>query len=239
MGSGTPAAPSRHLQHPRRSANEEGGPGAGPDRPPVRGPRGKEALVDEVLQDLLQQLDPHSYYISAAELRAAQEPLEGSFEGIGVEFAIQRDTIVVVAPWKAVHQALGIRSGTASCRRTTCHWPGGDRQREVMDNLRGPGGSEVKVTLLRPGRKAPFDVTITRGKVPIASVAAAILTPDSTGYIKLVRFARTTHEEFLQAADDLLSRGMKRLVLDLRGNGGEATSTRPSTWPMSSLPKDG
>ena len=182
----------------------------------------KEALVDEVLQDLLQQLDPHSYYISAAELRAAQEPLEGSFEGIGVEFAIQRDTIVVVAPVEGgPSEALGIRSGDRILQADSVPLAGvGITNREVMDNLRGPGGSEVKVTLLRPGRKAPFDVTITRGKVPITSVAATILTPDSTGYIKLVRFARTTHEEFLQAADDLLSRGMKRLVLDLRGNGG-------------------
>lgn len=182
----------------------------------------KNALVDEVLQDILQRLDPHSYYISAAELRAAQEPLEGHFDGIGVEFAIQRDTVVVVAAVEGgPSEALGIRAGDRILAADGESLAGvGITNDGVMKSLRGPKGSEVTVSLLRTGRPDPFDITIKRGKIPIHSVAAALLGSDGTGYIKLVRFAKNTHEEFLAAAKDLKEQGMQRMVLDLRGNGG-------------------
>jgi len=182
----------------------------------------KNALVDEVLQDILQRLDPHSYYISAAELRAAQEPLEGSFDGIGVEFAIQRDTVMVVAAVEGgPSEALGIRAGDRILKADDKVLAGVNITNDgVMKTLRGPKGSEVTVSILRTGQAKPFDVTIKRGKIPINSVAASILSSDGTGYIKLVRFAKNTHEEFLKAANDLEKQGMKRMVLDLRGNGG-------------------
>ncbi len=182
----------------------------------------KEQLVEEVLQDLLQRLDPHSYYISAAELRAAQEPLEGSFEGIGVEFAIQRDTVVVIAPVEGGPSAsLGIRAGDRILAADGQSMTGADITNDlVMERLRGPGGSTVKVSILRKGQARPFEVSIQRGKIPITSVAASLMRPDSTGYIKLVRFARTTHQEVVDAARELRAAGMERLVLDLRGNGG-------------------
>lgn len=182
----------------------------------------KGELVEEVIQDLLQHLDPHSYYISAKELHAAQEPLEGSFEGIGVEFAIQRDTVVVIAPVEGgPSAALGIRAGDRIVSADAKGMAGvGITNEQVMEHLRGPGGSEVTVGILRRGNSKPFDVRIARGKIPINSVAVSLILPDATGYIKLVRFARTTHEEFQRAAEDLTTRGMQRLVLDLRGNGG-------------------
>ncbi|HEY0978590.1 MAG TPA: S41 family peptidase [Flavobacteriales bacterium] len=178
-------------------------------------------LVDEVLQDMLQRLDPHSYYISAAELQQAQEPLEGSFMGIGVEFAIQRDTIVVISPVEGgPSAALGIRAGDRIISADGKPLAGVKVANEdVMKALRGPGGSKVTVAIVR-GTAKPFDVVIERGEIPINSVAAALLEPDGTGYIRLTRFARTTHEEFVKAAQDLLAQGMQRLVLDLRGNGG-------------------
>ncbi len=182
----------------------------------------KEALVEEVLQEMLQRLDPHSYYISAAELSAATEPLEGSFDGIGVEFAIQRDTVVVVNPVEGGPSAqVGIRAGDRLLKADTVSLAGvGISNNGVMKQLRGPKGSKVTVLLARRGRKEPIAVTITRGAIPINSVAAALLRPDGTGYIKLSRFAKNTHAEFLASADGLRARGMQRLVLDLRGNGG-------------------
>ncbi len=182
----------------------------------------KDALVDEVLQDILQQLDPHSYYISAAELQAAQEPLEGSFDGIGVEFAIQRDTVVVVSTIEGgPSEARGIKAGDRILKADSTMLAGVDITNDgVTKALRGPKGSEVRVTLLRRGMPKTFPVTIERGKIPIRSVAVALLQPDGTGYIKLIRFAKQTHEELVSAADDLRARGMERLVLDLRGNGG-------------------
>lgn len=181
----------------------------------------KGALVEEVLQEMLHRLDPHSYYISAAELTAATEPLEGSFDGIGVEFAIQRDTVVVVAPVEGGPSAqLGIRAGDRILKADTVSLAGaGITNDGVMKLLRGPKGSKVTVLIGRPGRP-PMEVAITRGAIPINSVAAALLRPDGTGYIKLSRFAKNTHAEFLAAADGLRAQGMQRLVLDLRGNGG-------------------
>lgn len=181
----------------------------------------EDVLVDEVIEDLLQRLDPHSYYISHRDLRAAQEPLEGSFEGIGVEFTIQEDTVVVIAPVEGgPSEKLGIRAGDRFLSADGKPMAGvGITNQDVMDRLRGPGGSKVMVSILRKGRK-PFDVEIERGKIPINSVAASLLAPDKVGYIKLVRFARTTHDEFVAAAQDLLDQGMETLVLDLRGNGG-------------------
>ncbi|MBL7983456.1 MAG: S41 family peptidase [Flavobacteriales bacterium] len=181
----------------------------------------EDKLVDEVLQDMLQKLDPHSYYISAAELRAAQEPLEGSFMGIGVEFALQRDTIVVISPVEGGPSAkLGIRAGDRIVSADGKALAGVHIANEdVMKALRGPAGSKVTIGIVR-GREAPFDVEVERGEIPINSVTVALLEADGTGYIKLSRFARTTEEEFLTAAKGLLQQGMKRLVLDLRGNGG-------------------
>lgn len=182
----------------------------------------KNALVDEVLQDLLQRLDPHSYYISAADLRAAQEPLIGSFDGIGVEFAIQYDTVVVISPVEGgPSAAVGIRAGDRILSADGELLAGiGISNDLVMKRLRGPKGSEVVVSILRRGTDKPFDVTIERGKIPIHSVSASLLDDDGTGYIKLVRFAQQTHEEFVSAATELRAKGMRRLVLDLRGNGG-------------------
>lgn len=181
----------------------------------------EDKLVDEVLEDMLQKLDPHSYYISAAELQAAQEPLEGSFTGIGVEFALQRDTIVVITPVQGgPSEAMGIRAGDRIVSADGKSLAGVDvTNDQVMKALRGEKGS--KVTLgIRRGSAKPFDVVVERGEIPINSIPVALIEPDGTGYIKLSRFARTTEEEFIRAADTLRAQGMRRLVLDLRGNGG-------------------
>ncbi len=178
-------------------------------------------LVDDVLQNMLQQLDPHSYYIPASELQAAQEPLEGSFMGIGVEFAQQHDSIVVVATIEGgPSEAMGIRPGDRLVSADSVKLTGPSITNDmVMKALRGPAKTKVAVGVVRKGGK-PFEVNITRGPIPINSVAVSLLGPDSTGYLKLSRFARTTHEEFVKATSALKAKGMKRLVLDLRGNGG-------------------
>ncbi len=178
-------------------------------------------LVDAVLEDMLQKLDPHSYYISAEDLQAAQEPLEGSFMGIGVEFALQRDTIVVISPVEGgPSAALGIRAGDRIISADGKPLANVKISNEgVMKALRGAEGSKVTIGVKR-GSGKPFDVAITRGEIPINSVAVALLDHDSTGFIKLSRFARTTEEEFVRAATELQRKGMRRLVLDLRGNGG-------------------
>ncbi len=177
-------------------------------------------LVEHTIEDMLHQLDPHSAYIPADQLQATNEPLEGNFDGIGVEFHIQNDTIMVVtAVSGGPSDALGIQAGdriiavdgknVANTNITSS---------QVMQALRGPGGTKVKVTIYRNGNTT--DYTITRGKIPIYSVDVAYMLNDMTGYIKVSHFGDHTYEEYLDGFVKLKEQGMKNLVLDLRGNPG-------------------
>jgi carboxyl-terminal processing protease len=182
----------------------------------------REMLVNSSIEKMLQALDPHSAYIPAEELRSANEPLEGNFEGIGVEFHIQSDTIMVVSALSGgPSEAVGIRAGDRIVKVEDTLVAGvGITNAEVMQKLRGPGGTKVNVKIARRGVSKLLDFTITRGKIPIYSLDVAYMVNDSTGYIKISRFAATTYEEFMQAALPLKKKGMKHLVLDLRGNPG-------------------
>lgn len=182
----------------------------------------QKALVEGVIQDMLQELDPHSYYISAEELQRFQEPLEGNFDGIGVEFMLQKDTIVVISPVEGgPSEAVGIRAGDRIVEVDGEVIAGTDlNNQDVIDKLRGERGTKVTVGILHPRSKDLLDVVITRAQIPIYSVAINYMVNEKTGYIKLSRFARTTYEEFMQAANELKAQGMEKLVLDLRGNGG-------------------
>lgn len=182
----------------------------------------RQHLVDNALQTMLQDLDPHSYYISAEELSALNEPLEGNFEGIGIEFSIQQDTIVVITPIEGGPSAtLGIQAGDRIIKVEDKSVAGtGIANKEVMNLLRGKRNTEVKVSIMRRGVNEPVVFTITRDKIPIHSVDVAFMLSADAGYIKISRFSKTTFEEFNEASEKLLRKGMKKLVLDLRGNGG-------------------
>jgi carboxyl-terminal processing protease len=182
----------------------------------------KNELVDNVINSILQQLDPHSYYITADELRAMNEPLEGNFEGIGIEFSIQNDTIVVIAPVSGgPSEKLGIEAGDRIVKVNDTLIAGiGVTNKDVMDKLRGKKGSIVKVTIYRQGQKKLLDFDIERDKIPIYSVDVSYMLNTTTGYLKLSRFSKTTFEEFSSASTKLLNQNMKNMILDLRGNGG-------------------
>ena len=180
----------------------------------------QKKLVENTIEDLLHQLDPHSAYIPADDLQATNEPLEGNFDGIGVEFHVQNDTIMVVTAISGgPSDALGIQPGdriinvdgknVANIHITNS---------QVMQSLRGPGGTKVKVTILRNSKK--IDCTITRGKIPIRSVDVSYMLNTETGYIKVSHFGDKTYEEYLEGFMKLNESGMKNLVLDLRGNPG-------------------
>jgi carboxyl-terminal processing protease len=181
-----------------------------------------DKLVDESIQHLLTRLDPHSAYIPAADRLAANEDLRGNFDGIGVEFNIFQDTIVVVAPLSGgPSEALGIQSGDKIIRVDDKNVAGiGITNAEVMKALKGPRGTEVKVNIKRNGRPDPLEFTIVRDKIPQNSVDVAYLADPETGYIKVSRFSATTYDEFSAALKELQQQGMKRLVLDLQGNPG-------------------
>ena len=182
----------------------------------------REQLVDQTIENLLQKLDPHSYYISATELQAMNEPLEGSFEGIGVQFSIQKDTVVVVTPISGGPSAeVGIAAGDRIIKVDGELIAGtGIRNADVMRLLKGEGGTLVNLDIHRNGTESLMPFAITRGKIPIYSVDVGYMVNDTTGYIKISRFSRETYTEFQNKYTVLLEKGMTKLVLDLRGNGG-------------------
>lgn len=181
-----------------------------------------DKLVDESIQHLLAKLDPHSVYIPASDRLQANEDLRGNFDGIGVEFNIFQDTIVVISPLAGgPSEALGILSGDKILQVNGKDVAGiGITSPDVMKLLKGPSGTEVKVTIQRNGSPEPLEFNIVRDKIPQFSLDVAYMVDHETGYIKISRFAATTYEEFSVALNKLKERGMKRLVLDLQSNGG-------------------
>jgi carboxyl-terminal processing protease len=179
-------------------------------------------LVEDAITAMLHKLDPHSSYIPSEDLQAMNEPLEGNFDGIGVEFHIQNDTILVVAPVSGgPSEALGIQSGDRIIKIEDTLVAGtGITNSDVMRKLRGPSGSKVSVSISRKGNEDLIDYTITRGKIPIYSIEASYMMDEQTGYIKITRFGATTYDEFMTALSRLKKEGMDDLVLDLRGNPG-------------------
>lgn len=182
----------------------------------------QKKLVESTIEDMLHQLDPHSAYIPSDELQAMNEPLEGNFDGIGVEFHIQEDTIMVVsAVAGGPSEQLGIQPGDRIIKVDGKNVAGINiTSNQVMQSLRGPSGTKVKVTIFRKTNGQTREYLITRGKIPIYSVDVAYMLNKETGYIKVSHFADRTYEEYLDGFMKLKEKGMKNLVLDLRGNPG-------------------
>lgn len=181
-----------------------------------------EELSESAISELLQSLDPHSYYIPVEEYNSLNDPLEGNFDGIGVEFRITDDTIMIVNPLGGgPSEKLGIMAGDRIVKVDTTAVAGvGVDNQMVMKLLKGPKGTKVNVAIYRPGQKNIIDFTITRDEIPLHSVESAYLLDQQTGYIKITRFAKNTHDEFLDAVDKLRENGMKNIIVDLRNNGG-------------------
>lgn len=181
-----------------------------------------EKLVEDAIRGMLKELDPHSVYLSAEELREANEPLQGSFEGIGVQFNIVNDTIVVVSPVPGgPSEKVGIMPGDKIVSIDGEKSTGSEVNNQfVMDRLRGERGSKVSVGVFRRGSRGVLDFVITRDRIPINSVDAYFMAAPGIGYIKLNRFSRTTMREFNEAINELSKKGMKDLILDLNYNSG-------------------
>jgi carboxyl-terminal processing protease len=179
-------------------------------------------LVEFGIQQMLEKLDPHSSYIPARDASLAQSQLDGEFDGIGVEFGIIRDTIYVVAPLTGgPSEKLGIQSGDQIIKVDGKTVAGtGITNRDVFDLLRGPRGSKVIVDIRRKSQKDLLNFEIIRDKIPQYSINASYMVDETTGYIKVTRFAATTHEEFRKSVTGLKEQGMTRLILDLQSNPG-------------------
>ena len=179
-------------------------------------------VVEDAIEHLLHELDPHSSYLSKEELEEVSEQLEGEFEGIGVSFNVLDDTIYIIRTISGgPSEKVGIRAGDRIVRVEGETVAGtGITTREVQQLLKGPKGTRVDVSVARRGTRDLLDFTITRDKIPVNSLDAAYMVDDRIGYIKLARFSHTTIGEFESAMEELLDRGMDNLVLDLSGNGG-------------------
>lgn len=179
-------------------------------------------LENKTITSMLKSLDPHSDFIPASEFKAVNEPLEGNFDGVGIEFNIINDTVRVINPiTEGPSEKLGIKAGDKIIKVDGENLTGKKTtNKNVFDKLRGKSGSIVTVTILRTGLNKAIDFKITRGQIPLYSLDIAYIVKPGIGYIKISRFASTTYDEFLNAFNDLSKKGMKKLILDLRGNGG-------------------
>ncbi|MBP1638384.1 MAG: C-terminal processing peptidase-3, partial [Bacteroidetes bacterium] len=181
-------------------------------------------IVESSIRGILKDLDPHSVYIPKDEVQRMREPLEGSFEGIGVQFQILEDTICVVQTIAgAPAEKVGVLPGDKIIFINN-ELVAGDKIKiqnsDVFKRLRGKKGTEVIVKVKRANNPELIEFKIVRDKIPIYSVDATYMVDKKTGYIKINSFGNTTSDEFTKALDKLKNEGMKDLVLSLQGNGG-------------------
>ncbi len=177
-------------------------------------------LVEAAINGMLGKLDPHSIYIPASEMEAVDESFRGDFEGVGIEFQVVDDTIVVVSPISGgPSEALGIKSGDRIIKINGKDAIGYSNEK-IIEKLRGKAGTKVKVTIYRYGKLDLLNYEITRDKIPLHSVDTHFMIDNKTGYISLSRFSETTYVEVSDALNDLKNDGMKQLIFDLRGNPG-------------------
>ena len=179
-------------------------------------------LEEAAIPEILQKLDPHSVYIPARDVARVSEPLEGNFEGIGVSFSMPNDTVIInsIIPG-GPSEKVGIMAGDRIITISDSTVAGTNiDQNDIVRKLKGPRGTKVTIGIERREVPELIEFTITRDKIPLYSVDVSYMVNDSTGYIKISKFARTTYHEFLEALDNLRLEGMTQMVLDLRSNSG-------------------
>ena len=182
----------------------------------------EDKLVESAIIGMLEELDPHSTYSNAEEVKKMNEPLQGNFDGIGIQFNMAEDTLFVIQPVSGgPSEKVGIRAGDriimvndtliAGVKMTTD---------DITRRLKGPKGTKVDVKVIRRGVGEPLSFTIERDKIPVYSLDASYMITPKIGYIKINRFGATTYEEFMEALASLKGQGLQDLILDLQGNGG-------------------
>jgi len=182
----------------------------------------RDKLYQQAIEGMLQSLDPHSSYIPAEEFSEVNDPMMGGFEGIGVEFRIEKDSIVIVNTIPlGPSERVGLKGGDRIIKVNGKLVAGKKiTNPQVMKLLKGPKDTKVKISVFRRGTNGLIDVTITRDHIPINSVDIAYMVEPGVGYLKLNKFAESTIDEFDQSLIKLQKAGMKKLILDLRGNPG-------------------
>ncbi len=182
----------------------------------------QKKLTEDAIRGILEKLDPHSSYTPAKDVQSLTENLNGSFEGIGVQYNMNEDTLVVIQPvTNGPSEKVGIIAGDKIVTVNDTSIAGVKMTKEeIMRRLRGPKGTKVNLGIIRQGVKGIQKFVVTRDKIPVYTLDAYYMIDDHTGYIKLSSFGQTTRDEFVTAANELIGLGMKDLVVDLQGNGG-------------------
>lgn len=176
--------------------------------------------TEDAIQRMFRDLDPHSIYIEPETGELIEDEFAGKFQGIGIQFNVISDTITVVTPISGgPSDQLGIRSGDRIIK-IDGESAIGYQNEDVRKALRGPKGSTVDVTIKRPHQSSLLDFTITRDDIPLYTIDTSYMLDEETGYVKINRFAATTHQEFMESMLELKGQGMERVILDLRGNPG-------------------
>jgi len=179
-------------------------------------------LVEAAIPEILKQLDPHTVYIPAKDMQGVSEEMSGNFSGIGVQFSIQNDTIMVIDVISGgPSQKLGIRAGDRIVKVNDSIMAGVKVTNDkVLKKLRGEKGTKVNVSIARKGFPELLSFEIKRGEIPLTSIDVSYMITPNTGYIKVGRFAEKTYEEFMDGVDKLDKSGATQLIVDLRGNPG-------------------
>ena len=182
----------------------------------------EQKLVEDAIRGMIEKLDPHSSYMTAKEVKEADEPLRGNFEGIGVQFNMVEDTLLVIQPvTNGPSEKVGIIAGDRIVKVNDTIIAGVKMSKEeIMRRLRGPKGTKVNLGIVRRGIADTLSFTVVRDKIPVHSIDAAYMVQPTVGYIRIGSFSATTHDEFCERMKALQQQGMKSLILDLQENGG-------------------
>ena len=182
----------------------------------------EQKLVEDGIRGMIEKLDPHSSYLTAKEVKQANEPLQGNFEGIGVQFNMVEDTLLVIQPVSGgPSEKMGIVAGDRIVSVNDTVIAGVKMPREeIMRRLRGPKGTRVNLGIVRRGISDTLRFVVTRDKIPVKSIDATYMIRPQVGYIRIGNFGATTHDEFCESLKRLKRQGMQSLILDLQENGG-------------------
>ena len=182
----------------------------------------EKKLVEDAIRGMLEKLDPHSTYATPKEVKELNEPLNGNFEGIGVQFNMMQDTLMVIQPvTNGPSEKVGIIAGDRIISVNDTAIAGVNMSKEeIMKRLRGPKGTKVRLGIVRSGIKEKLEFTVVRDKIPVHSIDATYMIRPGIGYIRIGNFGAQTYEEFVASLEKLQAQGMKDLILDLQENGG-------------------
>ena len=182
----------------------------------------EDKLVEDGIRGMLEKLDPHSSYLTAKEVKEANEPLQGNFEGIGVQFNMAEDTLLVIQPvTNGPSEKVGIIAGDRIVKVNDTIIAGVKMPKEeIMKRLRGPKGTKVVLAIVRRGIKDTLTFNVIRDKIPVHTIDAAYMVRPQVGYIRIGSFGAATHDEFVESMNKLTKQGMESLILDLQENGG-------------------